>query len=469
MSNHKNETIIFVHDNDVLSGRGINISDHPGNQRFRVLIANQTDTSSFTSCPTVGKRTVANEIVKQVKRWNPPGRFLKREGKKQVRRGLVGPWIELSGEEVIKKICQALHDCNRLDRHGYANGVKIVNGAKQLTSESNEKSFVEGQSAVRTIQAIHANMDEQDLGAEKSFHEGKKTFKRKRAKNFDTPEMSHFKKNKIIIHKSTRYKKHEANVTYLECCKNSAASCSENVVITVLAKQVIFSMEKKGLSFWIDEDNENLRKMTPEEQLKTVKKKLANDRFSSSLRHKNEAEVKVLQRCNKVKTKISVAQKALKRKLMEEREETALNAMISLGRSPCSERTVVQACKYGKNDAHVSNYAFYQQPACYPHCCFSSYSQILPLSTVVAHIDQANTNVFPLDAENRLLSDAAVSSETSSPTSVVRECLPHPCSASDMAPSLARDATPHDLTPLGLKPMKKRRVTLGPRSSKGMS
>ena len=116
---------VVVHDHDVLSGRGVNIAHHPGNERFRTLVTTRADESYCTQYSASEKRAVAEEIIKHIQSLDPPGRFLRRDGRGQVARGLNGPWEELSEREAIKKTCQALRDCNRADRQGYAAGVHM--------------------------------------------------------------------------------------------------------------------------------------------------------------------------------------------------------------------------------------------------------------------------------------------------------------------------------------------------------
>ncbi len=115
--------LIEVTDHDVLNGRGVNISQHPGNERFRALVNTRQDTSYCSGFTTSEKRALAEEIVAHIRNLDPPGRFLKRPGRSQNSRGLNGPWEELSHRECIKKTCQALRDCNRQDRQGYAAAV----------------------------------------------------------------------------------------------------------------------------------------------------------------------------------------------------------------------------------------------------------------------------------------------------------------------------------------------------------
>lgn len=112
-----------VSDHDVLCGRGVNIAHHPGNERFRTLVTGRHDNMYCTTYSANEKRAVAEEIIRHIKALQPPGRFLKRDGRGQVSRGLHGPWEELTDKEAVKKTCQALRDCNRIDREGYAAGV----------------------------------------------------------------------------------------------------------------------------------------------------------------------------------------------------------------------------------------------------------------------------------------------------------------------------------------------------------
>jgi hypothetical protein len=129
-----------IHDHDVLCGRGVNIAQHPGNERFRTLVNTRYDESYCTTYTTSEKRALAEEIIKHINSLDPPGRFLKRCGRSQTSRGLNGPWEELSLQESIKKTCQALRDCNRTDRTGYAAQVAVP----QDVQENAEKRMESG-------------------------------------------------------------------------------------------------------------------------------------------------------------------------------------------------------------------------------------------------------------------------------------------------------------------------------------
>jgi hypothetical protein len=126
---------IVIHDHDVLCGRGVNLAAHPGNERFRALVQTKYDESYCTTFTTREKRALAQEIIDHITSLSPPGRFLKRPGKSHTNRGLKGPWEKVPPKEVLKKTCQAIRDCNRNDRSGYAAGVSIPEDVKQHTEE----------------------------------------------------------------------------------------------------------------------------------------------------------------------------------------------------------------------------------------------------------------------------------------------------------------------------------------------
>lgn len=147
---------IVVHDHDVLAGRGVNIALHPGNQRLRTLVTTRADDSFCTSYSATEKRAVAEEIVRHIKQLDPPGRFLKRDGRGQVSRGLSGPWEELTERDAVKKVCQALRDCNRLDRQGYAVGVAMPSDVVQAARHLQDTGLTGKQHAARAAAEVAA-------------------------------------------------------------------------------------------------------------------------------------------------------------------------------------------------------------------------------------------------------------------------------------------------------------------------
>ena len=147
---------ITVHDHDVLSGRGVNIAHHSGNQRFRTLVTTRGDESYCAAYSASEKRAVAEEIIKHIQALDPPGRFLKRDGRGQVSRGLSGPWEELTERESVKKACQALRDCNRLDRQGYASGVAMPTDVLQSARHREDTGLTGKQQAARAAAEVAA-------------------------------------------------------------------------------------------------------------------------------------------------------------------------------------------------------------------------------------------------------------------------------------------------------------------------
>lgn len=163
----------------------MNIAHHPGNERFRTLVTGRQDDSYCTSYSATEKRAVAEEIIKHIKSLDPPGRFLKRDGRGQVSRGLKGPWEELTEKEAIKKTCQALRDCNRVDRQGYAAGVAppqdvMISMKKRAMTGMTGKQHAAA-AAAASAAAVAANMG-MKRGREKQY-----VFEENQTKYFQRP------------------------------------------------------------------------------------------------------------------------------------------------------------------------------------------------------------------------------------------------------------------------------------------
>ena len=66
-------------DNDVLSGRGGRINNHSGNIHFRKLVTEEK--AKYISLnKKMDKKYIAIDIVDQIRKLEPPGRFLKKDG-----------------------------------------------------------------------------------------------------------------------------------------------------------------------------------------------------------------------------------------------------------------------------------------------------------------------------------------------------------------------------------------------------
>jgi hypothetical protein len=135
---HHPPNSITITPHDVLSGRGINIAKHPGNERFRALITTHHDEDYCASYHTSEKRAIALDVLSHIRSLDPPGRFLRRPGRSKQHQysGIPeqGPWEEMTETEAIKKTCQALRDCNRQDRTGYAAQVAMPRDVQERVS-----------------------------------------------------------------------------------------------------------------------------------------------------------------------------------------------------------------------------------------------------------------------------------------------------------------------------------------------
>lgn len=149
---------IVVHENDVLSGRGVIIAEHPGNKRYRSLISTHYDKDYCETYTTSEKRAVAENIIKHIRELDPPGRFLQRDGNCKKVRGLTGPWEIINHDAVVKKVCQALRDCNRQDRKGYANGIKKPDDVRASLEKRQRSGLTNKQQAAAAAGAASAYM-----------------------------------------------------------------------------------------------------------------------------------------------------------------------------------------------------------------------------------------------------------------------------------------------------------------------
>lgn len=102
---------VFVtrpHDHDVLCGRGGKANNHPGNVRFRELVKQKKPTYVALRFKRE-KGLISEGIVNEIKRLDPPGRFLIYDGK-------VKQWLEISERKAKRKTAQALREKAPADR-----------------------------------------------------------------------------------------------------------------------------------------------------------------------------------------------------------------------------------------------------------------------------------------------------------------------------------------------------------------
>ena len=96
------DTIITPHDHDVLAGRELSITNHPGNISFRMLIAHNL--RAYTVADNRGKKSIVLQIIRTIQKTNPPGRFI-------LLNKNTGLWNYMSNEKAYAKACQTLRDC----------------------------------------------------------------------------------------------------------------------------------------------------------------------------------------------------------------------------------------------------------------------------------------------------------------------------------------------------------------------
>ena len=91
--------------NDVLSGRGRRILNHPGNLKYRSIIKSLKP--EYDAAPKSRRGVLyGNQIVNLIHNLSPPGRFLKKDK-------VSGSWIEVDTKEAVQRAIQALHDAKK--------------------------------------------------------------------------------------------------------------------------------------------------------------------------------------------------------------------------------------------------------------------------------------------------------------------------------------------------------------------
>jgi len=102
MQQDKNKIcIVNPYKNDVLSGRGNGSNRHPGNMRFRRLVALEHDGYILSS--NIAKKRIALQIIEDVRKTTPPGRFLEYDKN-------TGAWVCICNDRILQKVCQRLRE-----------------------------------------------------------------------------------------------------------------------------------------------------------------------------------------------------------------------------------------------------------------------------------------------------------------------------------------------------------------------
>jgi len=93
-----------LNENDVLSGRGGRINNHPGNITFRTVVEDYKREYLDPRTRKLEKAHVAARLVAQIRSANPPGRFLKEDSDNK------GKYVEIGDQKAWKKAGQALRE-----------------------------------------------------------------------------------------------------------------------------------------------------------------------------------------------------------------------------------------------------------------------------------------------------------------------------------------------------------------------
>jgi len=95
--------IEFPDINDVLSGRGGRINNHPGNIYYRKLVSNYKHSYLDKNTKKLDKVKIADHIVVTIRNNMPSGRFLKEDSESKL-------WKEIGDEKARKKAGQAMRE-----------------------------------------------------------------------------------------------------------------------------------------------------------------------------------------------------------------------------------------------------------------------------------------------------------------------------------------------------------------------
>jgi hypothetical protein len=111
-NNQLSHGIVTPHEHDVLSGRGNFVNFHVGNEHFRNLVKQHK--VAYVACPKPKKGKFSRVIYNEIRRMNPPGRFLKQDPQTKL-------WYDIGEKKALDKTRQAL-------REGAPDIMKVLTG-----------------------------------------------------------------------------------------------------------------------------------------------------------------------------------------------------------------------------------------------------------------------------------------------------------------------------------------------------
>jgi len=180
--------IRIPHDHDVLCGRGGGINSHLGNKTFRKLVQDRKESYNLAHSK-IAKADVSREIMEEIARLKPPGRFLMREeiGKDEAGKSPTY-WVEIDFLKAMAKTSQALREGAPAIRAKYrdnpGNNVKSI--PKKTNSFPNKQEKVLKKDKEDIMRAIIDQRNNFQDNAVLSSMKTAKFMNAKRKKELDT-------------------------------------------------------------------------------------------------------------------------------------------------------------------------------------------------------------------------------------------------------------------------------------------
>jgi len=97
------EVVEDIHSHDILFGRGNGVNNRDGNIFFRKLVSQRKRDYRNGHTPQQ-RKAFAYQIYDEIKKLDPPGRFLMRTSYDKIK------WYNVNEEKALRKICQALRE-----------------------------------------------------------------------------------------------------------------------------------------------------------------------------------------------------------------------------------------------------------------------------------------------------------------------------------------------------------------------
>ena len=159
-SNSSNEqTTTTPHDNDVLYGRGGVINAHPGNERYRRLVADKKRAYLKAQFKRE-KRSIIQSIIDNVRNSDPPGRFLLKDHDN-------GVWNDVGDDKARGKTAQALREnSNELRKQMEEEELEVTRNRQSMDMGEAAPIITDGRTVSgSSIDTTNANNNNSDMAA----------------------------------------------------------------------------------------------------------------------------------------------------------------------------------------------------------------------------------------------------------------------------------------------------------------